>query len=322
MKFSELLHSSGWKNFMAKLYGIGASVVILGALFKIQHWPGGGIMLTLGLGTEALIFFFSAFEPLHEELDWTLVYPELAGLHDDPEDMNLTPQRRSRGAESYGGGGGGNPAALAKFDQMIENAEITPDLFERLGKGLKNLNTTAAKMADISDATLATNEYVSNIKNAAISVNSLTGSLDESSGNLKANVDSLSESYKKNSQLIDNSTSHLVNSYEQLRDSISNEQSTIMSGNKDIGEKLGALNKNLSALNAVYELQLQNNNDHLRGSQELYNDFSRITRDLKSSVEETEKYKKEISHLSQNLSELNSIYGNMLSAMSTVSRKK
>jgi gliding motility-associated protein GldL len=56
---------------MAKLYGLGASVVIVGALFKIMHWPGAGIMLTAGLLTEAVIFFFSAFEPLHEELDWT-----------------------------------------------------------------------------------------------------------------------------------------------------------------------------------------------------------------------------------------------------------
>ena len=70
---------------MAKLYGIGASIVILGALFKIQHIPGGGLMITLGLATEAIIFFFSAFEPLHEELDWTLVYPELAGMTDPDE---------------------------------------------------------------------------------------------------------------------------------------------------------------------------------------------------------------------------------------------
>ena len=75
MSLSEIVQSSGYKNFMAKLYGIGASVVIVGALFKIQHWNGAGLMLTVGLFTEAIIFFFSAFEPLHEEVDWTLVYP-------------------------------------------------------------------------------------------------------------------------------------------------------------------------------------------------------------------------------------------------------
>jgi gliding motility-associated protein GldL len=327
MKISEMLHSSGWKNFMAKLYGIGASIVILGALFKIQGWTGAGIMLTVGLGVEAMIFFFSAFEPLHEELDWTLVYPELAGMHDDPDEMQLISKNRSRSVESYSGGGGGNygggnPAALAKFDQMIESAQITPDLFERLGQGLKNLNTTASKLSDISDATLATNEYVSNIKNAAISVNSISSSLEDSSQNLKGNVNSLSDSYRRNSEMIDKAANQLVGSYDQLKDSINSEHSTIMEGNKNIGEKLGALNKNLSALNAVYELQLQSNNEHLKGSQSLYNDFSRITGNLRSTVEETERYKQEMSKLGQNLSELNSIYGNMLSAMSVVSRKK
>ncbi len=321
MKFSELIHSSGWKGFMAKMYGIGASVVILGALFKIQHWPGAGIMLTVGLGAEALIFFFSAFEPLHEEYDWTLVYPELAGMIEDPDQIDALSQRRSRAIENTGGGGMGSSSSLAKFDQMLENAEITPDLFEKLGQGLKNLNTTTAKLSDISDATMATNEYVSNIKNAALSVSSLTESLEGSSHNLKGKVNVLSESYQKNSELIENSTNQLVNSYDLLRDSINTEHSTIMEGNKTIGEKLGAINKNLSALNAVYELQLQNNNDHLKDSQTLYHDFSNITGNLKSSVEETEKYKEEIGKLSRNLSELNSIYGNMLSAMSSVSRK-
>ena len=89
MNITEIVQSSGWKNFMAKLYGYGASVVIIGALFKIQHWTGASIMITIGLSTEAIIFFFSAFEPLHEELDWTLVYPELAGMTDPDEIENI-----------------------------------------------------------------------------------------------------------------------------------------------------------------------------------------------------------------------------------------
>ena len=81
------MQSKAMKNFMAKLYGIGAAVVILGAMFKIMHWPGAGPMLVCGLTTEAIIFFFSAFEKPHEDPDWALVYPELAmghaGGHDD-----------------------------------------------------------------------------------------------------------------------------------------------------------------------------------------------------------------------------------------------
>lgn len=85
INISELVQGAGWKNFMKYLYGWGATLVIVGALFKLQHWKGAGTMLTIGMTVEAFIFFFSAFEPIHEEVDWTLVYPELAGMHDDEE---------------------------------------------------------------------------------------------------------------------------------------------------------------------------------------------------------------------------------------------
>ena len=70
--------SKSWKNFMKYVYGWGAAIVIIGALFKLQHYPGAGPMLVIGLGTEAIIFFLSAFDPMHEDPDWSLVYPELA----------------------------------------------------------------------------------------------------------------------------------------------------------------------------------------------------------------------------------------------------
>ena len=104
MSLAELVQSSGWKNFISKLYGLGASVVIIGALFKIQHWPLAGTMLTIGLLTEAVIFFFSAFEPLHEEIDWSLVYPELAGIPED-EQLGLSSVHREN---THGGSSGGS----------------------------------------------------------------------------------------------------------------------------------------------------------------------------------------------------------------------
>ena len=312
MNLSEIVQSAGWRNFMAKLYGWGASLVILGALFKIQNWPFAGLMLTVGLVTEAVIFFFSAFEPLHEELDWTLVYPELAGMHEDTDEFTIAPKRQ------HGEVVGGSGAALAKFDQMIESAEITPDLFRKLGDGLKSLNTTTARLSDISDASLATNEYVSNVKNAAISVNSLTDTYNKSNQNLQESVGILSESYKGTAETINRSGETLGSSYTSLAESLNQDGQVISERNKYLSDKLDGMNKNLSALNAVYELELQYTNEHLKGAQELYSDFHKITSNLSSSVQETEKYKEEISKLTKNLAELNGIYGNMLSAMNLV----
>jgi len=153
MNIAEVVQSSGWKNFMAKMYGIGAAVVIIGALFKIMHWPFAGLMITAGLGTEAIIFFFSAFEPLHEELDWTLVYPELADLSDD-DDLD---QIKEEGLSGRGVG-------LQKFDDLIKDANIQPETIMSLSKGLSSLSETSNNLSSISEASIATTDYLSNMK--------------------------------------------------------------------------------------------------------------------------------------------------------------
>lgn len=301
MNLTEIVQSSGWKNFMAKLYGLGASVVIVGALFKIMHWPFAGTLLSVGLLTEACIFFFSAFEPLHEEVDWTLVYPELAGIGDEDEIEHY--KGTTRGSSS---------AALEKFDSLIESAEITPDLFRKLGQGLNNLSETTSKLSDISDASVATNEYVDNIRTAASTINENTETYVQSSVDLKESVGKLSESYDKTANLIEESGRN----YQQLSDSFSH----IQDGSKSYSEQLETLNKNLSALNAVYELQLQGTNEHLKTTEDLYSGMDQMMEDLKSSAEDSKRYREEVAKLSDNLSALNTIYGNMLSAMNVMTK--
>jgi len=95
MGLAELTQGKKFKTFMARLYGWGAAVVIVGALFKIQHYPGAGLMLVIGLSTEAVIFFFSAFEPPHEDVDWSLVYPELAGMQDEDAHSRKKEKKKS-----------------------------------------------------------------------------------------------------------------------------------------------------------------------------------------------------------------------------------
>lgn len=301
MNLTELVQSSGWKNFMSKLYGLGAAVVIIGALFKIQHWPLAGTLLSIGLITEAVIFFFSAFEPLHEEVDWTLVYPELAGIEDD-EGFDQISKSVGRGSSS----------ALEKFDALLEQGQITPDLFNKLGKGLSKLNETTEKLSEISDAGAATTDYVNNIKQAAATINTYTESYAKSTEELKDSVTRLSGSYDKTANLITESGSN----YQQLSESFS----LIEGGSKSYGEQLESLNKNLSALNAVYELQLQGTDSHLKTSDALYKNLDEMMSDLQDTVEDTKKYREEVSKLGENLSALNTVYGNMLSAMNVMGK--
>ena len=300
MNLTEIVQSSGWKNFMAKLYGLGASVVITGALFKIMHWPLAGTLLSVGLITEACIFFFSAFEPLHEEVDWTMVYPELAGIGDEDE------------IEQYKGTSRGGSSALEKFDSLIEGAEITPNLFRKLGQGLNNLSETTSKLSDISDASVATNEYVDNIRTAASTINEHTETYVQSSVDLKKSVGRLSESYDKTANLIEKSGRN----YQKLSDSYS----IIQDGSKSYNEQLETLNKNLSALNAVYELQLQGTNEHLKTTEDLYSGLDQMMEGMRNSAEVSKRCHEEVTKLSDNLSALNAIYGNMLSAMNVMTK--
>jgi gliding motility-associated protein GldL len=288
MSLAELVQSSGWKNFIAKLYGLGASVVIIGALFKIQHWPFAGTMLTVGLCTESIIFFFSAFEPLHEEVDWSLVYPELAGMPEDEDE--LPAYGKHRGYVGGGGGGGGaGSAALAKFDEMLENAEITPDLFQKLGVGMKKLGEATANMAAMGDVSAASMRYMDTIKNA-----------DDS-------LRKLADSYQSSTKVINDTEFN----YKNIADSLS----VIEVGGKSYQEQLESLNKNLAALNTAYELQLKGAGEHTKESDALYAGLQNLMKDLTNSADDTKKYREQVAMLNENLTALNNVYGNMLAAM-------
>jgi gliding motility-associated protein GldL len=292
MNLTEIVQSSGWKNFMAKLYGFGASVVIVGALFKIQHWTGAGVMITIGLSTEAVIFFFSAFEPLHEELDWTLVYPELAGMT-DPDEIETIKEAGKIGRST-----------LDRFEDLVQDANIAPDTFRKLGDSLNKLNSVSTNMSDISEATVATSQYATNMKNAANTVGNLSNTFTQSTSSLQDSIGALS------------------NSYASLSSSVKNDLTSLTEGTRNYGSQLDSVNKNMAALNAVYELQLRDSNSHLKESAALYGGLNQLLDNLKHSAEETQKYKTEISQLSQNLSSLNTIYGNMLAAMNVITNKK
>jgi len=320
MGLTEIVHGSGWKSFMAKLYGFGASVVIIGALFKIQHWPMAGVMLTLGLSTEAIIFFFSAFEPLHEELDWTLVYPELAGMTDPDE---LDEYREQAIADRNVG--------LQKFDELWQASQIKAEDIQSLGKNLNLISQTSGTISDITTSSLATKEYFDKMGNAAKNMDTVASAYSSNTGVLNESVNTLADSYKKTAELINQkgvdiaekfatSSANLTATYEAMSSEVKGEHASISQSQKKFNQQLEDLSKNLGELNASYTQQVQGSKDHLSGTSEVYKGLNQMITNLKSSVEETQKYREEIVKLSQSLSELNNIYGNMLSAMSI--RKK
>ena len=140
-----------YKEMMPKLYGWGASLVIIGALFKIEHWPYASTFLIIGLSMEALIFFFSAFEKTHEEYEWERVYPELGHAMNDPA----------------------NPTPAQQLDNALEKAKIDNALIESLNEGLRSFGEASTKLNETISAASGISEYTDQIQEGIKNMNAL-----------------------------------------------------------------------------------------------------------------------------------------------------
>ena len=270
--FEELFFST----IMPKVYGIGAAVVICGAMFKLLHWPGAAVMLGVGLTTEAIIFFLSAFEPKKTEPDWSKVYPELADDFAGPAG-----QRISKGKPQE--------SVSKKLDTMLESAKVGPELIDSLGKGMRNLSETTNKLGQMGNAATATSEYTNSVKSAA------------------ANIGKMNHSYAES-----------VNSMVEMASVSKSATAEMANASKDAKEyhnQVQGVTKNLGALNAVYEMELQDANQHIKAMNKFYTNLTSSLDSMAKATEDADKFKGEINQLTSNLSKLNNIYGGMINAM-------
>lgn len=210
-----------FKNFMAKLYGIGAAIVILGAMFKILHLPGADPMLVIGLTTEAVIFLFSAFEKPHEEYDWSLVYPELAGMEDPDEELMRA---------------GNKLSPTQELDRMLEDAKIDGELIESLGTGLRNFGEAANKLNETVDAAAATNEYGEQLTMASKNMESLNALY-------AVQLESSANHMEVQNSIMENLNSSIENS-EKLAGEVSSLATNMAQLNSVYGGMLSAMNIN------------------------------------------------------------------------------
>ena len=340
MALLDLVKTKGYKNFMSKLYGWGAAVVIIGALFKINHYTGADTMLIIGLGTESIIFFFSAFEPPHTEPDWSLVYPQLAGIyHGDEIDA--------------GKAFGSKDTVTQELDKMLEKAKIGPELIASLGVGLTNLSETTSKLSNVADASLANDKYVTTMRSATESATILNDSYRKTAHSLDMSVtaseeqlthikstakraatlstmfaevsESLREDVNANkafsASIVNAATSanKFIEKYNESASLLSKTAETISAsatGGATYNKELQRISTNLSALNALYELHLQGSNQQMENTNKFNAVMNKFSVNLSESMANTEKFKTEVDNLTRNIVALNKVYGNMLSAMS------
>ena len=278
-----LVRSKAYKNFMAKLYGWGAAVVIVGALFKIMHWPGANIMLIAGMGTETIIFFLSAFEPPHKEWDWSLVYPELAGM---AEENMLEPELDENGNPIEVVPESKDPLS-AKLDKMLADANISPELMDRLGQGMQNLAESANSLNNMANVTAATDKFVNNLDGVA----GQAGKLLESMQGAPEAISTLSAIYRETAESLSGEVSYV--------------------------EEMKKMSASLSSINAMYEMQINNASTQMNLNKEFEEKMATMLTNFSDSAEGITKYKEQVDALTRKVAELNNVYGNMLAAMQT-----
>jgi gliding motility-associated protein GldL len=208
--------SKASKKFMNMAYGLGAAIVIVGALFKIIHFEigplTGNVMLTIGLVTEAIIFALSAFEPVDEELDWSLVYPELAG----GQSVKREGKEDAQGLLSK------------KLDELLKEAKIDGELIASLGDSIKSFEGAAKNMSSTVDSIEATKKYGEELSLAAAQMESLNSLY-------KMQLESVNKQATINEESIENAA--------KLKEQMQSLASNLSSLNGVYGGMLSAMNK-------------------------------------------------------------------------------
>ncbi|NDC40460.1 MAG: gliding motility protein GldL [Chitinophagia bacterium] len=260
------------------IIGLGASVVLMGALFKIQHWPGASEMLTSGMITEAVIFAILGLLPPHSDYYWERFYP---GITENPH-----VEAFRKGNKSHGKGANAHPelkgaqggSATASMDKMLEEAQITPASLKKLGESFTSFGKTVDQIKDISNVSASTEAYSKSAKEAADALGQMKATFVGATGTMSA----------FNAAAGDTAKFH---------------------------DQVKVLSRNLGTLNQIYEVELQDANNHLKAMNKFYSNLVNASDAMASSAADANSAREQIGLLAKNLTTLNSIYGNMLSAM-------
>lgn len=275
-------------------FGFGAAVVILGALFKIQHWPGGTVILTAGMGTEAVLFAITAFSKPHKTYHWETVFPQLEEEHED-ESVDGIVVDAAKASSSFGGGlpSGGGFSGGGSFSGGGISVSGIPSLseedVEKLSAGITKLSETASQIADLSSLKGAAEKLAENMTDASDSV----------------------ASFASTQNSINQSSEALVDSYKN----IASDLGVVSQSTQGFTTAMSNINKSLSSINTVYELQLKTIDDQTQTIQSVSESWDKVKGSMVGTLNEVEVFQTETSKLSQQVAELDKVYGNMLNAL-------
>ncbi|MCB9071777.1 MAG: gliding motility protein GldL [Prevotellaceae bacterium] len=278
--FMKWYFSPQGKKVVGSVYSLGASIVIIGALFKILHWPGASFMLMIGMFTEAILFSLGVLDDPHPDLHWDHIFPALTDKDKDPLVNHL----------GGGVGGGATSAGMASVTPL-KDADV-----KAMSEGLKSISEAANQIAGISKVAGLTDSFAKNLETASVAA----------------------AQFATKQQNLDAASNALLASYSGITENMT----TVQANTKVYVEKAESINKNLGAINSVYEIQLKNIQSQTEAVEQqtlkisaVAADVDKVQKAMAVSAVDIEKYKDETGKLAQKVVDLNAIYGNMLNAI-------
>lgn len=273
------------KRLLGAAYSLGASVVIIGAMFKILHLPGAGPMLGTGMTIEAFLFALGVFDQPHKEYDWEKVYDfdgETIATKSESSAIAKSPSR----------------AVGLNYTETINDDDV-----KKLSESIKNLTQTSQQFVGLTNILGATDQLVKNIDGAS----QVTGQFIKSQENLNVAAGSLTNSYQ----------------------GITSGMESVEKNTKQYAGKVEEINKHLSSINSIYEIQLKNIQAQSEGLTQqtqrvrtvtdeldlIANDVQKMKVATAVAAEGTESYKTGTVKLAKQVADLNHVYGNMLNAL-------
>lgn len=323
MKFFQ---TKAYKVIMNYVYGWGAAIVILGALFKIMHFQGAGPMLIVGMSVEAIIFFLSAFEPGMEHYDWARVFPELGKGNTEWDQADQQISRRSAGMMA-----GNIPAhpVTATVNGNLDLGLETEDL-NKLKAGINKIAETAdqfagvvgnvpevaKKMAVVSDSFDELGTRTQEMSKALEgSVKGIASGCEEINRILADSAQTLTVQIKENCEKLSDSMGDSAKNFNTLSKLMDEQYQQLKNNAADYTQQVAGVNKNISALNALYELQIHETKSCLESFQGMQGDMGEMLEHVSLSLDSAKLFKQESQQLANNVASLNSVYGNMLSVV-------
>ena len=318
----KLFQTKAYKVLMNYVYGWGASAVIIGALFKIMHFPGAGIILTIGMLVEAFLFFLSAFEPALEHYDWSRVFPALSSKEIEqgdnvpvqmPVGMTGNPVQTVRSTVSGKIDLGLEAEDLDKLKTGIHKIAETADNFAGI---VGNAPEVAQKIAKASASFEELGERTSQVSKALEeSVRGISSGCEEINSMLLDSAQSLTRQMKENCEKLSMGMGSSAEHFSSLGKLMEEQLQHVKSQTSNYAQQLAGISKNISALNALYELQIQETKDCLDTFRGMQGDMGEMLEHVSLSLDSAKLFKQESQQLANNVASLNSVYGNMLSVV-------